>query len=260
MSQIIRLTTCLAENSVPLCRQLAQLIPTQLGVTAQYIDKIPWPDRAEQLAASSIQLGWICGLLFMRLRKEQSSPMELLAAPIMAGKAYANRPIYFSYLVVRRDSSFSTLADLRGRRWGFNEPGSFSGYAVVRHHLAQLGEADSYFGEWVESGSHHNSLEMLQDGRIDVTALDSTLFDYWQTHQPERIQSIRIIGSLGPNPSPPLVISTLVPDDLRQQLQQLLLNLHHSATGRLALASSGVRRFTAVSEQSYQSLYEMSQI
>jgi len=150
MSQIIRLTTCLAENSEPFCRQLAQLIPAQLGVAAHFIREVSWADRTEQLAKGAIQLGWICGLLFMRLRQEQNVPLKILAAPVMAGKAYANRPVYFSYLVVRQDSPFTALADLRGKRLGFNEPGSFSGYAIVRHHLAQLGEADGYFGEWVE--------------------------------------------------------------------------------------------------------------
>ena len=97
----------------------------------------------------------------------------------------------FSYLVARQDSPFAALADLRGRRWGFNEPGSFSGYAIVRHHLAQLGETESFFGEWVESGSHFNSLRLLLNGRIDAAALDSTLFDYWGNHHPELIQNIR---------------------------------------------------------------------
>ena len=260
MNKTIRLTTCLAENSEPLCRQLVQLIPAELSVAAQLVSELPWTDRAQQLANGTIQLGWICGLLFMRLRQEQNSPLKVLAAPVMAGKATANRPVYFSYLVVRRDSPFAALSDLRGNRWGFNEAGSFSGYAIVRHHLAQLRETDGYFGEWVESGSHFNSLQLLLDGRIDATALDSTLFDYWQNHRPKLIQNIRIIGTLGPNPSPPMVISGHLPGELRQQLQQLLLGLHHSAAGRAILAASGVRRFTAVSEKIYQSLYEMSQV
>jgi phosphonate transport system substrate-binding protein len=260
MSQTIRLTTCLAENSEPLCRQLAGLLSAKLGVAAQVVSKIPWTDRAQQLAEGTIQMGWICGLLFMRLRQEQNSTLKVLAAPVMAGKAYANQPVYFSYLVAQQDSPFASLADLRGKRWGFNEPGSFSGYAIVRHHLAQLGETDSFFGEWVESGSHFNSLQMLLDGRIDATALDSTLLDYWKIHQPGWLRQIRIIGRLGPNPSPPMVISAHVPGDLRQQLQQLLLNLHDSRKGRLILASSGVCRFTAVPDQIYTALYEISQI
>ena len=260
MIQPIYLTTCLAENTEPLCQKLTTFLEAELGRPVAFKNDISWADRAHLLATGSIQIGWICGLLFMRLRKTQDAPLRLLAAPVMRGTNYANRPVYFSHIVVRQDSPCQNFADLRDVRWGYNEPGSFSGYAIVRHHLASIGESDRYFGEWIESGSHLNSLRLLLDGRIQAAAIDSTMLDYWQQKEPAQAKKIRVIGRLGPNPSPPLVVSSHVPASLQHNLRQLLLTLDQTRRGRAILAASNVARFTAVSEQSYQSLYEISQI
>jgi phosphonate transport system substrate-binding protein len=90
-----------------------------------------------------------------------------------SGACYKDRPVYFSDVVVRRDSKFHTFADLRGASWAYNEPGSHSGYNVVGYHLATLGEGSGYFGQVVESGAHQVSLQMILDGRIDASAIDS---------------------------------------------------------------------------------------
>ena len=140
MTRQLRLTTCLAENSEPLCHHLCGFIEQQLGWNAEFVGNIPWQERAQQLAAGSIHLGWICGLLFKRLQIEQQIPLQLLAAPIMCGEGYKGQPVYFSKVIVRADSEYQTFYQLRGVRWGYNEPGSFSGYAIVRHHLARLGK------------------------------------------------------------------------------------------------------------------------
>jgi ABC-type nitrate/sulfonate/bicarbonate transport system substrate-binding protein len=64
--------------------------------------------------------------------RRQPPKLTLLAAPLPAGARYGGKPIYFSDVVVRRDSPYQTFADLRGVTWGYNEPGSQSGYNVVR--------------------------------------------------------------------------------------------------------------------------------
>ncbi len=41
-------------------------------------------------------------------------PIELLAAPVMEALRYEHRPIYFSDVVVRRDSPFRIFAEMPG--------------------------------------------------------------------------------------------------------------------------------------------------
>jgi ABC-type phosphate/phosphonate transport system substrate-binding protein len=58
--------------------------------------------------------------------------VELLAAPVMAGTRYAGRPVYFSDIVVHRDSAARSFADLRGARWAYNEHRESAGRVLLR--------------------------------------------------------------------------------------------------------------------------------
>jgi phosphonate transport system substrate-binding protein len=67
-------------------------------------------------------------------------PVELLAAPVLVGERYGGRPIYFSDVIVRRDSPIHCFAELRGRSWTYNDTASHSGYNLTRYQLLRAGE------------------------------------------------------------------------------------------------------------------------
>jgi phosphonate transport system substrate-binding protein len=70
--------------------------------------------------------------------------IELLAVPIPLGSRYRAEPIYFSDVVVKRESRFKSFYDLRGSSWVYNEPMSHSGFNVVRAYLAWFGTAKDF--------------------------------------------------------------------------------------------------------------------
>ena len=92
--------------------------------------------------------------------------MELLAAPVLEGERYQNRPIYFSDVIVRRDSDIEGFEALRGRSWAYNDPLSHSGYNLTRYELIRRGETGGFFGRVVEAGSHANSLRLVAAGKV----------------------------------------------------------------------------------------------
>ena len=77
---------------------------------------------------------------------------------------------YYSIMLARKDSGIKTLADAKGKKLGFADPDSTSGYLVPRVALpAELGmPVDQYFAETGFGGGHENGvLEMLK-GNFDV--------------------------------------------------------------------------------------------
>jgi len=202
----LRITSMMAENADFICRAIARYITERSGIPTEFINDIPWQERERLLDAGQVHIGWICGLPYVQ-KVDQSDPhIELLAAPVMQGVRYESRPAYFSDVVVHRDSRFQTFADLRGASWAYNEPGSLSGNNVVRYHLATLGEALGYFGKVIESGAHQASLQMILDGQIDASAIDSTVLELEFQRDPAIRSEVRIIETLGPSPIPPWVI------------------------------------------------------
>jgi phosphonate transport system substrate-binding protein len=252
----LTLATCQAINTVFISRALAGYLSAFLAYPVRFLDGIGWRAAYAAIAAGRIDAGWICGRPYVDLLAA-GVPLSLLAAPVMAGARYGGRPVYFSDVVVRRDSRFQRFAELRGASWAYNEPRSHSGYHVTRYHLARLGELGRYFGRTVGSGGHVRSLEMVLAGEIDASAIDSTVLEWQLARDPTLAGRIRIIETFGPSPSPPLVVAGEQGLALREQLRAALLNLPETTEGQAILALGRLARFAMVRDSDYDAIREM---
>jgi phosphonate transport system substrate-binding protein len=237
---------------------IASYLADKLALPVAFVNVEPWQARERLLDTGQIQVGWICGYPYIRKVDWEQQPLDLLAAPVMAHPRYGGRPIYFSDVVVHRESAFCTFTDLRGANWAYNEPGSQSGYNVVRHHLACLGEDFSYFGRMVESGAHLRSLQMILNREVNASAIDSTVLEAALHRSPSIGEEIRIIESIGPNPIPPWVIRREVDPSLRDYLRSLLLTMHEDPAGAAILALGQIDRFAQVTDGDYDAIREMT--
>jgi len=253
----LRVATLQAPNADPWVAAVTAYLAARLGQPITLVDQADWEERDRLLDAGQIDLGWICGWPYVRKMRRQPPNLELLAAPVPMGARYSDRPIYFSDVVVRRDSPYQAFADLRGVVWGYNEPGSQSGYNVARYHLAVRGLTWDFFGRVVRTGAHQNSLRQLLDGRLDASAIDSTVLETELEREPALRDQIRIIDVMGPSPVPPWVVQTSLPAELRAALRGHLLDMHRNPAGQAALALGRVARFAAVSDGDYDAIREM---
>lgn len=257
---IIQLTTCQARNTHAVTAAVAAYLAQQLNVDARFVIESPWHERFQQVMAGQIQIGWICGYPYVQKMAEPDPTLELLALPVMAGERYQNRPIYFSDVVVRQGSRFARFADLRGAAWAYNEVGSQSGYHITRYKLAQMGVNGDFFGQVVASGAHLQSLQMVLDGEIDASAIDSTVLEMALRYDPALADQIRIIDVLGPSPIPPWIINKSVPEPLRQSIRQTLTQMHQNPIGQKILAEGPMVRFETAVDAHYDPIRRMLQV
>ncbi len=259
MKESLRLTSLMSENENFIFEAVAHYIQEQTGSPFQVIDQIPWKERERRLDSGLIDIAWICGFPYI-LRVDQPHPgIELLAAPVISGDRYQNQPIYFSDVVVHRDSRFRTFADLRGSSWAYNEPYSHSGYNVVRYHLASLAETGKYFGKVIESGAHLNSLQLIMRHEVDASAIDSIVLEIEFQRHPAIHSELRIIETLGPSPIPPLVLSRQLRLKTRRLLRDLLIQMNINPAGKSALVQAGLVRLAAVKDSDYDAIRNMYQ-
>ncbi|MDB5808687.1 MAG: hypothetical protein JWN94_809 [Betaproteobacteria bacterium] len=248
----------MAENADTTCRAIADYISRKLTVAIRFIDGISWEEREALFDSGDIHVCWICGLPYVWKSDADCPAIQLIAAPVMRHERYCNSPIYFSDVVVHRDSDIASFADLRGASWTYNERRSHSGYNVVRHHLSMLGETAGYFGKVIESGAHQASLKLIVDRQIDASAIDSTVLEAELRRAPELASEIRIIETLGPSPMPPWVVLKSVPAQLRSAINQALLGMHNDSSGREILDTWGISHFTTVEDAHYDSIRQMA--
>ncbi|TMC11560.1 MAG: hypothetical protein E6J41_05735 [Chloroflexi bacterium] len=177
------------------------------------IDGIDW----RELAARSIDVAFVCSPPLLWL----DGAVEAIAAPVLCDPRYGRRPHYSSEVVVGAGSPHRSLADLRGARWAYNEPSSWSGYWTT---LNRVGDW-SYFGEAVAAGSHQRALRMVATGEVDGSAVDAHVLAVELRDHPELADQIRVIETLGPAPIQPVVARADLDPEVRQEVQARLLAL-----------------------------------
>jgi phosphonate transport system substrate-binding protein len=251
-------TSCQAPIAEPLCAGIVDSLGRRLGREVELVNGIPWEERLRAFDAGRIDVCWMCGLPYVWRKDGGEADLELLAAPVGYGPRYEDRPQYFSDVVVRRDSRWTSFADLEGATWSYNEPSSHSGFNATRHRLAQMGKERGFFGEVVMAGSHEASLQRLLAGEVDATAVDSTVLELVVQRDPEVSQRLRTIACLGPSPSPPWVIARAVPAALREEIRAALLDMHEDAAARDVLAAGLVARFASVTDADYDPVRRMA--
>ncbi|MEZ4709522.1 MAG: PhnD/SsuA/transferrin family substrate-binding protein [Caldilineaceae bacterium] len=265
----LNMTTCLAVNTVAFMQALPDYLQMELGLAAAFMpERAGWADHIAQVGAGHIQMAWLCGWPYVRMRdahvdEQRSGDLEIVAAPVLQAPRYAGQPLYFADVVVSAAAAYDTMASLRGAAWAYNDPGSLSGWLSVTHFLASelnvaQGDPARFFGRIVESGGHAHSLNLLLRGQIDCAAIDSTLLDYLRQTEPMLDAQIRVLHTLGPFPIPPLVIHRRVDAAVRQRIRTVLLQMHQAPAGRRVLGAAALSHFVAGADADYDPVRRMS--
>jgi phosphonate transport system substrate-binding protein len=250
----LHFVTFLAPNLYPLyefitCHAGRRLgLPTQLAVGSSYA----------QLSSREVDVAFVCGLPYVEISRDGQAAVEPLAAPVLRGERFGGRAIYFSDVIVRRDSRVQSFADLRGCSWAYNEPHSQSGYGITRHTLISRGETNGYFSRIVEAGWHEEALRLVSCGAVDAAAIDCHVLAVALHAQPELAARIRIIETLGPSTIQPVVAARRLPQCLRNELRAFLLDLANDPVARPHLDRALVQRFEAVNDASYTDIRTMA--
>lgn len=249
----LRFGTFLAPNIMPVYEVVTEEVGRRLGISTELVVETDY----ESCKRDENDVCFVCSLPYVMFEREGISPAEPVAAPVLIGDRYAGRPVYFSDVIVHRDSPFRSFADLRGRSWSYNEPLSHSGYGITRFHLVQLGETDGFFGEVIEAGFHEKSLRMVANHEIDASAIDSQVLAVALRDDPALKESLRVIDALGPSTIQPVAVSKRVPADLKWAIQEVLLAMGDDPSCRERLDMGIVDRFVAVDASSYDDIRMM---
>ena len=254
----LRFTSCMAPVADVFFRGVADVLGRRLGIRTTVVDDRPWPERERLFDDGMIEVCWICGYPYVQKIDGGGAAIEILASPLMRDPRYGDEPVYFSDVVVRRDSPWTRLEQLRGATFAYNEPRSHSGAWIVRHALATRGWASGFFGRLVESGAHETSLRLVELGVAAASAIDSTVLELEERRRPGLTDGLRVIDTLGPSPIPPWVIHRSVPERLRDELRETLLGLHEDPEGRAVLEPGGVARFVTRRDPDYDPIRRMA--
>ncbi len=229
-------------------------ISKELGVPVKWREATDYAGVIEALKARKIELAWFGPASFARawlVTNEQAVP---LAAEIDKDGGFG----YFGVVIVKKDSPYQEIKDLKGKRFGFADPNSTSGYQAPKFFLSEAGfDPDKHFGSTTFSGSHENSVKMLLDGQFDAVAT------WWTNEQKSNMSRMEKKGMIEPGqyriiwksprlPSDPFTVPAWLPQEMQKDIQAALLEMPNKNPDAFKALMGGSQGFVEVTLDDYQ--------
>lgn len=237
----------------PVYRAITDALGDALGMSAELVIE----EDYESCKNDVNDVCFVCSLPYVTFEREGISPARPVAAPVLKGDRYRGKPIYFSDVIVHRDSDANSFLDLRDRTWCYNEPLSQSGYGITRYHLVSIGETEGFFSDVVQSGFHEDSIHWVADRRIDASAIDSQVLAIEMRDHPEVTENIKVIDAVGPSTIQPMAVSNRFDDEFKEAVRSVLVEFDKSERGREILDLGLVERWVPVDAADYEDIRRM---
>ena len=232
--------------------QLLDYIAGKLDRKIQLIQRKTYAEINELIGLGQIDLAFICSGPYA-IGKEKYN-FEALAMPQVRGSY-----LYQSYLIVNKDTPFQNLDDLKGKTFAFTDPESNTGKLVPTYWLRQQGETpETFFQKTIYTYSHDNSIMAVAMALVDGAAVHGQIWEYYNHRNPTFTSKTRIIKKSKPFGNPPVVASSQLPNQMKEQIRELLYNMHQDSDGKNILNELMIDRFIAPKTHSYNPILEMN--
>lgn len=168
-----------SEEGTSIYKEIANYIQNKTKLKTNFITGLSYSTVNAMVEDGAAQIAFICGYPYVLSHDYGSSTKNrILVAPVMKSKLYENKPIYYSYVIVNKDSEIQDFKELKDKVWVYNDKASNSGYNMPRAKLIEIGEMNGFFKKVLHSGSHEESIRMVANGQADASAVDSLVLDY----------------------------------------------------------------------------------
>jgi len=228
------------------------------GIPMELATGLSYDTINKMIKDGAIDGGFVCGLPYVLLN-EKGSSVDLAIAPVMRSPRYGGKPVYYSDLIVPKDSPYKTFEDLKGKIFAYNEELSNSGYNMPRFFFLEKKIPKGFFSEMIRTGSHEESIRYVADKNADFSFVDSLVLEYELHVNSKYAKEVRVIHSLGPAGIPPLVFSKKMDKNIKKAITDALSKMHEDAEGKKILEKALVLRLDLVDDSNYKGIRDMYQ-
>lgn len=142
--------------------------------------------------------------------------------PLLARLEESDASFFHGVIIVRQDSSISSLAQLKGKTFAFGDSNSTTGHIVPRAMLAEAGVPLNQLGRYDFLSSHKNVALAVLSGYFDAGAVRDEFFNEYEK------EGLRALASSPPMPEHLFLARSTLPAPLVERLRALLRTVNKS--------------------------------
>ncbi|CTQ54382.1 Phosphate-import protein PhnD precursor [Roseibium album] len=256
-SDRLRAYECLEEKTADLLG-----VPVKLFAPADYNGVI------EGLLGGNLDMAWLGASSYAKVYITDPEAVDPVLVKVNVDGGYGYYSIGFS----RVDSEINSLDDMKGRKFGFGDPNSTSGYLIPSIAIPQQGysmEPGDFFGDVVFTGGHEQTIVAVSNGDIDAgvtwadglgewedgynsgalrKASDAGLVDMTELQEIWRSPVI---------PEGPIVLSKTLPEDVKIKVTALMASLNSMDPDcAYGVAAGETKGFMPITHEAYVNIVE----
>lgn len=145
----------------------AKYMEKTLGVPVKIFTASSYAGVMQAMAADQIEFAFYGSSSYAGAWKEMNGGV----IPLVSRVTDSGSTGYYSVIVVRNDSPYKTIDDLKGKTLAFADPNSTSGYAVPYFNLKKMGyDPEKFFGSTPFSGAHETGVLGVVNGQFDAAS------------------------------------------------------------------------------------------
>lgn len=153
------------ENTKKGALLIAEAIQQELKIPVNVYLSKNYSSLIEAMKEKKVDFAFFNALTFVFAEK-------MVGAKVLLKKVW-NEPYYYSMILVKKDSNVKNLKQLKGKKIAFVDEKSSSGYLYPLLHFKKMKIDLKDFKAVEFSGSHSESVELLDRGQVDAIAVFS---------------------------------------------------------------------------------------
>jgi phosphonate transport system substrate-binding protein len=208
---------------------VARVFKERTGVEMRIYTASDYAGTVQALTSGQVQMGQMGASAYASAWIDSDGAVE----PLVTNKELDGSLGYHSILIVKSDSPYQKLEDLKGKTLAWADPNSTSGYLIPLVSLRGAGiEPEKFFGRTLFSGGHEQSVLGVINGQIDSAFTWSS-----KGHNAGQIRAMvdrgvlkldqfRVVWESPLIPNPVVVVRKDLPEDLKRELRAFWADLH----------------------------------
>ena len=213
----------------------------QLGREVELTVPTSYNAVVEAMANDELDLAYYGGLTYVQARERaEVTPLVTEINPRTGDTTYR------SVIIVPADSQVQEVSELRGKDFAFGSVSSTSGSLYPAIMLRDVGGVDyrTDLGNFNYTNGHDATAQAVANGQVDAGGVEDRILYNLQEEGTIDPDSVRVIEESTPIEGYPWVVRDALPEDLKEDIAQALLNIDDPALLDL-LRAQGYERVEA---------------